>query len=129
MLNQMAYLQTDGQVNPGAKCCADSSRRQPHILKQLGEGLCEGEARALFCYRHTAPHTRQVHSTGLKQLNPFRNVPLMSFNDGIQIRIFTHAGFTYFSLLFLCCFVLLIHSELSNYEMLLRFLLMSYLIF
>lgn len=62
----LTYLQTDGQVNPGAKSSADSSGGQAHILKQLREGMCEGEARPLLRYHHAAPHTRQVHSAGLK---------------------------------------------------------------
>lgn len=62
----LTYLQTDGQVNPGTKSSADSSGGQPHILKQLREGMCEGEARPLLRYHHAAPHTRQVHSAGLK---------------------------------------------------------------
>lgn len=35
----LAYLQTDGQVNPGAKSSADSSGGQPHVLKELREGM------------------------------------------------------------------------------------------
>lgn len=63
----LSYLQTDGQVNPGTKSSADSSGWKPHILKQLREGMCEGQARPLLCYHHAAPNTRQVHSAGLKQ--------------------------------------------------------------
>lgn len=63
----LSYLQTDGQVNPGAESSADSSGGKPHVLKQLREGMCEGQARPLLCYHHAAPNTRQVHSARLKR--------------------------------------------------------------
>lgn len=75
------YLQADGEVHPGAKSWADSSRWEPHILKQLGEGVCEGQAWALLCYDHTAPHARQIHTTSLKHTdvewsNPHKGEPV-----------------------------------------------------
>lgn len=69
--NCWLYLQTDGQVHPGAKGGADCSGRQAHVLEELREGVCEGEAGPLLCYHHAASNTRQVHSTGL-QMHPHR---------------------------------------------------------
>lgn len=66
LMVSVLYLQADGQVNPGAVGCADSPGRQPHVLKQLGEGVCQGQARALLCYDHTATHAWQVDTPSLK---------------------------------------------------------------
>lgn len=62
----MVYLQTDRQVNSGAKRGADRSGGQSHILKQLGKGLWESKARPLLCNHHTTPHAWQVDTSGLK---------------------------------------------------------------
>lgn len=89
----MLYLQTDGQVNPRTKSGADSSGRQADVLEQLREGVWEGESRAFLCYHHTASHTRQAHTTGLKHtqikwFNPSGTLPI--FCSWLSLSIYAY---------------------------------------
>jgi len=61
-----AYLHADGQVDPGAEGGADGPGGQTQVLEELGEGLCEHQARPLLRDHHAAPHARQVHAPRLQ---------------------------------------------------------------
>lgn len=67
MCQYATNLQTDGQVDPGAKGGADGAWRQPEVFEELGEGLRESKTRPLLCDHHTAPHARQIQTPRLER--------------------------------------------------------------